>query len=145
MRLITDIVKGFALFCLISMVAEVDRYTSLQDIAEFFALMRGVGVCGSARLKGQPDGLHGIFLGVWDDPLYFIVQLRILLDKIIILPKHDLLLRLLVKKCFYTRSKALQDVHQRGDGRRSEIALDLGNKALGQLGAIRQLLLGQAL
>ena len=127
------------------MVAEVDRYTSLQDITEFFALVGGVGVRGSAGFKSQTDGLHGVFLRIGDDPLYFIVQLRILLDKVIILPKHDLFLRLLVKKCFNTRAKALQNIHQRGDGRRGEIALNLGDKALGKLGAVGQLLLGQAL
>ena len=65
-------------------------------------------------------------------------------QKIIFLPKDDLLRRVIRKKFLEAAAKTLQDIRKGTDGGGGEISLDLRDKPLGKLRPIRQFLLGQS-
>ena len=68
----------------------------------------------------------------------------IIFQKIIFLPKDDLLRRVIRKKFLKAAAKTLQDIRKGTDGGGGEISLDLRDKPLGKLRPVRQFLLGQS-
>ena len=72
-----------------------------------------------------------------------VFQLTVLLFKIVCLSEHQLLRFFLAEEVRGRSAEALQNVHQSQDGGRSQIALQLGDKALGELRAVRQFFLRQ--
>ncbi len=59
-----------------------------------------VGIGTSAGRQGKPDGFHHIFLGIGDDPLYFVQKGLIYLFKIIRFLKGNLLVLGIIEKFF---------------------------------------------
>ena len=78
-----------------------------QYITEFFSFMRQIGINGTVRLQCQPDRFHFIFLGIWNDPFYFVMKLVILLFKKIILCKDNLRVFFFIKKFFQICTETL--------------------------------------
>ena len=71
-------------------------------------------------------------------------EFGIIFQKIIFLPKDDLLRRVIRKKFLKAAAKTLQDIRKGTDGGGGEISLDLRDKPLGKLRPVRQFLLGQS-
>ena len=122
-----------------------DADAALQDIAELFALMWVVRVSAAAGFQRDEDWLHHVFLRVRDDPADLIFQLRIVFFKIVSLSEYDLLLRCFIKKLTEGGAEALQDVGERRDRGRGQVAFQLGYESLGKLCPVRKLLLCQTL
>ena len=137
------VVEALALFDAAGLIAEVQFQTAAQHIAEFLAGMGRIFRHTPARFEGQQYGLHHIFLRVRNEPANMVFQLTVLLFKIVWFSEHQLLRIFLAEEIRGRSAEALQNVHQRQDGGRSQIALQLGDEALGELRAVRQFLLRQ--
>ena len=138
-------VEGLALLGPVGFASDVDADAALQDIAELFALMWVVRVSAAAGFQRDEDWLHHVFLRVRDDPADLIFQLRIVFFKIVSLSEYDLLLRCFIKKLTECGAEALQDVGERRDRGRGQVAFQLGYESLGKLCPVRKLLLCQTL
>ena len=145
MGFVTGVIKGLAFFRLVGAAAQMNGDSALQDVSEFFALVRCVRIGGTACLQRQTDGLHGVFLSIGNDPLDFIQKLLILFDKIIIFSKDNLLFRRLGEKFADGGSQTLQDIDEGGDGGRGQIPFHLGDKTFGKLCAVGQFFLRKSL
>ena len=71
----------------------------------------------TSGLKRKPDRLHLIFLGIGDNPFDARFTVRLFFDKIVFLRKSDPVVCFILKKRGDIRAKALQDIHQSGNGR----------------------------
>ena len=91
--------------------------TALKHVSEFLPFMRSVRIRGAAGGEDKVNRFHNIFLGIWDNPLYFIFQFCVFLGEIVVFAEDDLLLRRFIKKFTDGGSKTVQNVHQGGNGR----------------------------
>lgn len=118
-------IKGFPLFGADGPLSYMDGYAAAQDISEFLPFMGIIGICGSSGLQSEPDWLHDILLGIGYDPLRFIFAGFIRFFEIIGRGENDLFLCLFAEKFIEVRPEHLKDIHQRGNGRGSEIPFQL--------------------
>ena len=95
----------------------MDGNAAVKDIAKFLPFMGDIGICRTARFQCKADGFHDVLLGIWNDPFNLIFQVRIDFFKKILIVDDDLFIGRCAEKFLQVRSKALQDIYQRCDGR----------------------------
>ena len=71
---------------------------SAQHITEFLTLMRKIRIRGTTGRKGKTDWFHFIFLGVRNNPLDGVPELRVLFFKEILLFEYNLGIVFLAEK-----------------------------------------------
>lgn len=89
MGLIARIIEGFPFFCFISAVSQMNGNTALKHVSEFLPFMRSVRIRGAAGGEDKVNRFHNIFLGIWDNPLYFIFQFCVFLGEIVVFAEDD--------------------------------------------------------
>ena len=142
MLLLCRKVKTFPSFQLQNLSPETKADPSPEDVTELLPLMRPLFRRRLPFPEGQEDGLQPPIRRTGDEKLEFLNSL--LFDGYpVLLPVNDLLLRGRLEEVGDVFVQGSEDLDQavQGDGR--QVPFDLGDKPLGQIGPLGQLLLGQ--
>ncbi len=142
MLLLCRKVKAFPFFQLQNLSPETKVDSSPENITELLPFM---GLLFRRRLplpEGQEDGFHPPIRRTGDQKFEF-VNLLLFNTHPVLLPVNDLLLRGLLEEVGDVFVQGPEDLDQTVQGDRRQVPFDLGDKPLGQIGPLGQLLLGQ--
>ena len=142
MSLSSLIVKALARLDVVDFFSQVQIQAAADEEAEFLSCVGLVLLQPAVGLNNDQERLHLIFLGGRDDPLDA-VPVAVDLFKIFIFREHNLL-ALLPEKLRGSRAQTFDQVKQCHHRCRYLSPLQLRNKSLGQLRAVRKLLLRES-
>ena len=129
---------------LLLLLAADENDNAGEHVAELLPLVGIVRLGGRAGSQRHQDGLQSVSLGVGHQPADGHARLLVRLDEHIVRGVgHDAVVLPVAEELADVGAQRFQDVHQRGDGGRGDVPLQLGDEALGKLRARRQLLLGE--
>ena len=125
MFLVGGKIKRFTFLYAVGFLAQRKKDISFEDVPHFFSHMGRLDTGASPGGKGHTNGFHLIFLCVWNQPFDLMPEFGIIFQKIIFLPKDDLLRRVIRKKFLKAAAETLQDIRKGTDGGGGEISLVL--------------------
>ena len=133
--------KAVALAHPVALAAQFQRHRAGEHIAKFLAHVRQIGFSLCAGLNCHQNRLDILLLRVGNQPVDG--HAVVFLDEHILLAADGIIPLLVGEELVKRAAQRGQNILQRRERRRGLVAFQLGDKALGQLAAIGQLLLRQ--